>query len=301
MSTEQFHTQKKAIRASFEKAARSYDAAAVLQREIVDRMLERLELIRITPQRILDAGSGTGYAVPLLQRRFADAQLIELDLAHNMLSVSREKQLGSGVKKLFKQISQRIPAQVCSDVERLPFADNSLDVIWSSLTLQWCNTPDAAFAEFARVLKPGGLVMFATLGPDTLKELRTAFAGVDGYEHVNRFIDMHDLGDALVQQGFATPVMDMEYITMTYQDAKAVMQDLKGIGAHNNMLGRRAGMFGKAAWQKVQAQYETLRRDGKLPCTYEVVYGHAWKNNQPRSQGVRADGSQIIEFRPRIS
>ncbi|WP_373975210.1 malonyl-ACP O-methyltransferase BioC [Chitinibacter sp. SCUT-21] len=299
MSIEQFHTQKAAIRASFDKAARSYDAAAVLQREVVDRMLERLELIRITPQRILDAGSGTGYAIPLLQQRFSDAQLVELDLAMSMLQVSREKQLGSGIKKLIKQISQRNPAQTCGDLEHLPFADNSLDIIWSSLALQWCNTPDAAFAEFARVLKPGGLVMFATLGPDTLKELRTAFAGIDGHEHVNHFIDMHDLGDALVQHGFATPVMDMEYITMTYQDAKSVMQDLKGIGAHNNMLGRRQGMLGKAAWQKVQAQYEVLRSNGKLPCTYEVVYGHAWKNDKPRTQGVRADGSQIIEFRPR--
>lgn len=301
MSEAQFHTQKSAIKSSFEKAAHSYDAAAVLQREIVDRMLERLELIRLDPVRILDAGSGTGYAVPLLQQRFPRAQLIELDLAHSMLAVSRQKQLGSGVKKLFKQISQQVPAQVCSDIETLPLADNSLDIIWSSLTLQWCNTPDAAFAEFTRVLKPGGLLMFATLGPDTLKELRTAFAGVDGYEHVNRFIDMHDLGDALIKQGFATPVMDMEYITMTYQDAKAVMQDLKGIGAHNNMIGRRNGMFGKAAWQQVQAQYETLRRDGKLPCTYEVVYGHAWKNTQQPKQGLRADGSQIIEFRPRSS
>ncbi|WP_157670584.1 malonyl-ACP O-methyltransferase BioC [Chitinibacter sp. GC72] len=298
--SEQFHTQKSAIRASFDKAAAHYDAAAVLQREIVDRMFERLELIRLTPQRVLDAGSGTGYAVPKLQQRFGAAQLIELDLAHSMLCVSRDKQMGSGVKKLFRQLSQRQPAQVCSDIERLPFADNSIDLIWSSLTLQWCNTPDAAFAEFRRVLKPGGLLMFATLGPDTLKELRTAFAGVDGYEHVNRFIDMHDLGDALVQQGFATPVMDMEYITLTYQDARSVMNDLKGIGAHNSMHGRRTGMFGKQAWQRVQAQYETLRRDGKLPCTYEVVYGHAWKN-EPKAPKQLADGSQIIEFRPRAA
>lgn len=299
--SEQFHTQKHAIRSSFEKAAHSYDAAAVLQREIVDRMFERLELVRLTPQRVLDAGSGTGYAVPKLRTRFTDAQIIELDLAHSMLTVSREKQLGSGVKKLLKRLSNTTPTQVCSDIEQLPFADNSLDVIWSSLTLQWCNTPDAAFAEFQRVLKPGGLLMFATLGPDTLKELRHAFAGIDGYQHVNQFIDMHDLGDALIAQGFATPVMDMEYLTLTYQDAKSVMHDLKGIGAHNTMQGRRTGMFGKAAWQQVQTQYEELRRDGKLPCTYEVIYGHAWKNDRPRPQGVRPDGSQIIEFRPRVS
>ncbi|QLG87407.1 malonyl-ACP O-methyltransferase BioC [Chitinibacter bivalviorum] len=296
--SEQFHTLKTAIRTSFENAAHSYDAAAVLQREIIDRMFERLSLIRVTPQRVLDAGSGTGYAVPKLQARFPQAQIIELDLAHTMLQVSRAKQAGFGLKKLLRTLSNQQPAQVCSDIEQLPFADNSLDVIWSSLTLQWCNTPDAAFAEFQRVLKPGGLLMFATLGPDTLKELRTAFAGVDGYEHVNRFIDMHDLGDSLVQHGFATPVMDMEYLTLTYEDTKSVMQDLKGIGAHNNMQGRRAGMFGKRAWLQVQAQYEALRSNGKLPCTYEVVYGHAWKS-EGKKNTPRADGSQIIEFRPR--
>ncbi|WP_028448913.1 MULTISPECIES: malonyl-ACP O-methyltransferase BioC [Chitinibacter] len=296
---EDFYTDKAAVRAAFDKAAATYDAAAVLQREVVERMLERLALIRLQPNIVVDAGCGTGYALTGLKQQYPQAHTLALDLAPAMVRTALNKHSQTGLSSLFGLLDKQRPWPLCADIERLPLADNSVDLIWSSLTLQWCNTPDQAFAEFQRVLKPGGLLMFATLGPDTLKELRTAFAGIDGHEHVNRFIDMHDLGDALVQQGFATPVMDMEYLTLTYQDAKSVMQDLKSIGASNHMLGRRSGLLGKTAWQRVQAQYEPLRRDGKLPCTYEVVYGHAWKNERQRPQGQRADGSQIIEFRPR--
>lgn len=295
--TQPFHTEKAAMRAAFDKAAASYDAAAVLQREVADRMFERLDYIKINPAAVLDAGCGTGYCAPQLQNLYKEAQLIELDLAPGMLQVARAKQ-GGGLKQLWASWRGQAPAYLCADIEALPLADESVDLIWSSLTLQWCNEPDAAFAEFTRVLKPGGLLMFATLGPDTLKELRSAFASVDSSQHVNRFIDMHDLGDALVKNGLSTPVMDMEYLTMTYGSAKEIMQDLKDIGAHNVAAGRSRGMLGKTAWQKVVAGYEAFRRDGVLPCTYEVVYGHAWKPlTQPAKKN--ADGSQIIEFRPR--
>ncbi|MBE9610129.1 malonyl-ACP O-methyltransferase BioC [Chitinilyticum piscinae] len=294
--SEAFYTDKKAVQAAFDRAAQSYDAAAVLQREVADRMLERLALMRIEPVRVLDAGCGTGYALPGLRQRFGSAELLALDLAPGMLRVVQQKQ--SGFRQLFGLLDRQKALPLCGDIEALPLADASVDVIWSSLTLQWCNTPDRAFAEFRRVLRPGGLLLFATLGPDTLHELRTAFAGVDGYSHVNQFIDMHDLGDALGQQGFSGPVMDMEYLTLTYPDARAVMRDLKDIGAANHMHGRRSGMMGRAAWQRVVAQYEALRRDGVLPCTYEVIYGHAWKTDAPASRTL-ADGAQIIEFRPR--
>ncbi|KAF0812848.1 Malonyl-[acyl-carrier protein] O-methyltransferase [Andreprevotia sp. IGB-42] len=298
-SNESFYTDKAAIRASFDAAAHSYDAAAVLQREVADRMAERLDYIKLQPQAMLDAGCGTGYMGKPLQARYGNAQLIELDLAPAMLQVARGKHEGGGLKGLFNRLSGRRAVQVCGDIEALPLASASVDLVWSSLTLQWCNTPDAAFREFHRVLKPGGLLMFSSLGPDTLKELRAAFAGVDGYSHVNQFIDMHDLGDALGHCGFSTPVMDMEMLAMTYADVRGVMDDLKGIGAHNLTHGRRQGMMGKTAWQRVLAQYERLRNaDGLLPCSYEVVYGHAWKP-EARPAKVLADGSQVIEFRPR--
>lgn len=292
---EPFYNDKNAIRESFDKAADTYDAAAVLQREVIERLFDRLALINLQPSVILDAGSGTGAAQPLLKERYPKAQLIELDLALNMLKTAQTKT--SGLKKWLSFLDSNKPASICADIEHIPLADQSVDLIWSSLTIQWCNTPDAAFKEFSRVLKPGGVVIFSSLGPDTLKELRAAFSGIDGYEHVNQFIDMHDLGDALVAHGLTMPVMDMEYITMTYPDVKAVMSDLKHIGASNKMNGRRNGLLGKSAWQKIQSQYEAFRKNEVLPCTYEVVYGHAWKPaNKPKSL---ADGSQIIEFRPR--
>jgi malonyl-CoA O-methyltransferase len=171
---------------------------------------------------------------------------------------------------------------VVGDIEQLPIKTSSAQLIWSNLTLQWCNDIRQTFAEIHRVLQTDGLFMFSTFGPDTLKELRYAFDGVDEFSHVSRFTDMHDIGDMLVHSGFATPVMDMEYITMTYRDVVAVMRDLKAIGAHNVTQGRRRGLTGKAAWQKITRRYEELRMAGQLPATFEVVYGHAWKP-QPRT------------------
>jgi len=290
--TESFYTEKDQVRAAFDRAAASYDAAAVLQREVSDRMAERLDYIKVQPQVILDAGSGTGYGSAELRRRYPAARIVELDLAPGMLLAARAKQRAAS--GLLGRLFQKHPWQVCADVERLPLADGAVDMIWSNLTIQWLNQPDALFAEFARVLKPDGLLMFSTLGPDTLCELKAAFAAADGQSHVNQFIDMHDLGDALVRNQFAIPVMDMEKIVCTYSAARDVMQDLKAIGAHNAMAGRRRGLFGKAAWQRVLDAYETRRQDGKLPATYEVVYGHAWRG-APKPKAL-PDGRQVIEF-----
>lgn len=293
--SEAFYTDKSRVRASFERAAASYDSAAVLQREVCDRMAERLDYIKLQPQVILDAGSGTGYGSAALRRRYPDARVLELDLAHAMLAASREKQrAGQGMlSRLFKP---QQPWQLCADIERLPLADNSVDMIWSSLTIQWVNVPDQVFAEFQRVLKPGGMLMFATLGPDTLFELREAFGHADGATHVNQFIDMHDLGDALMAAQFSEPVMDMEKIVLTYDQAREVMQDLKAIGAHNATAGRGRGLMGKHAWQRVVDAYEQRRHNGQLPATYEVLYGHAWKGEPKKKPTILPDGRQVIEF-----
>ncbi|HUW00334.1 MAG TPA: methyltransferase domain-containing protein, partial [Gallionella sp.] len=181
--------------------------------------------------------------------------------------------------------------QVCGDMEALPLAANSIGMVWSNLAMQWCNDLPATFTELHRVLEVEGLLMFSTFGPDTLKELRQAFNGVDRHNHLNRFTDMHDIGDMLVHSGFAEPVMDMEYITLTYDDVRGVLQDLKTIGAHNATGGRSQGLMGKNAWARLTENYESLRRNGKLPATFEVVYGHAWKP-QPKQT---ADGRAIIK------
>ncbi|WP_374354326.1 methyltransferase domain-containing protein, partial [Chitinimonas sp.] len=186
-----FYTDKAQVRRSFDQAAKTYDAAAVLQREVAGRMLERLDLVKLQPRRVLDAGSGTGEVSKRLQARYPDARLIELDLALSML------QLAAGKQGLLRRLMGKANWQLCADVEAIPLADASVELICSNLAIQWLNEPDRAFAEFHRVLAPEGLLMFSTFGPDTLLELRQAFAAADDRPHVNRFIDMHDLGDAL--------------------------------------------------------------------------------------------------------
>ena len=283
---DEFLIDKKQVRRAFNRAAIHYDAAAVLQREVCSRMLERLDYIRQKPACVLDAGSGTGCGTRQLAQRYPAAQVVALDIALCMLSVAREQ--SGWWRKLFTSGKQ---THVCADIEALPLAANSMDMVWSNLTMQWCNDLPATFRGLHRVLKVGGLLMFSTFGPDTLKELRSVFHGVDGHTHVNRFIDMHDIGDMLAHSGFAEPVMDMEIITLTYDDIKTVMQDLRSIGAHNATAGRARGMMGKAAWQLVMENYERYRRDGKLPATFEIIYGHAWK---PKPH-VTSDGAQIIQ------
>jgi malonyl-CoA O-methyltransferase len=186
-------------------------------------------------------------------------------------------------------------AAVCGDMEHLPFAAGAAGMIWSNLALQWVNDPRRVFAEMHRVLAPGGLLMFSSFGPDTLKELRSAWQGVDGHTHVLRFIDMHDLGDMLVAAGYADPVMDMEHVTLTYADARSLMRDLKAMGAHNMTLGRRHVLGGRSLLARVAQNYEGLRRDGKLPATFEIVYGHAWKP----ALRVSPTGRPVIDIKHR--
>jgi len=223
----EFLIDKQLMRRAFNRAAENYDAAAVLQREVCNRMLERLAYIKLQPARIVDAGSGTGWGTRQLSQHYPTAQMIALDIAIDMLRTAHGR--FNWWQKLFGGTRQM---QVCGDMEALPFAANSVDMVWSNLALQWCNDLPATFAGLHRLLKVDGLLMFSTFGPDTLKELRASFRGVDQHNHLNRFADMHDIGDMLSHSGFAEPVMDMEYLTLTYADVRAVLYDLKAIGAH---------------------------------------------------------------------
>jgi len=285
---------KRAIRRSFQRAADHYDEAAFLQHEVARRLDDHLDGVKIAPQRILDAGCGTGFGTSLLRARYPRADVVGLDLADAMLHQAAARQRGSVWEKLRARLMPNVPnfVPVCGDIERLPLARDSFDMTWSSLALQWVGDLQASFKEIRRVLKPGGLFIFASFGPDTLQELRAASSGVDGHHHVNRFIDMHDVGDALVHAGFSNPVMEMEQIKLTYDDLPALLRDLKTIGAHTVLEGRREGLMGKSAWQQLRRNYEKYRQDDRLPATYEVVYGHAWSE---RAQKLE-DGRQIIEF-----
>jgi len=259
------------VRRSFDRAASTYDRAAVLQREVCTRALERLDLVKLDPGAIIDAGCGTGFAAQALHKRYPRATLVGLDIAPAMLRASRSR-----IPGWKRWIGSSREVFVCGDNERLPIRSGCVDMLWSNLAFQWASDLTVVFAECQRVLRPGGLLMFTTFGPDTLKELRTACAG-DGKIHVIRFIDMHDIGDMMIGAGFADPVMDMEYLTLTYADVRTLMRELKAIGAHNVAAGRSRGLTGKRALKEIDLRYESFRQDARLPATFEVIYGHAWK------------------------
>ena len=261
----QYRIDKQLARRAFDRAADTYDGVAELQCEIGDRLIERLDYIRQQPRRILDLGAGTGFFTAALLKRYRKADVVALDIAERMLQ--RVQGRGGWFRR---------PRCVCADAESLPFADDSFDFIFSNLMLQWCGDLQATLTELRRVLAPGGLLMFTTFGPDTLMELRASWEAVDGYTHVNAFVDMHDVGDALLATQWAEPVMDSERITVTYRALRTLMQDLKHIGAHNVTAGRARGLTGKQHMQQLAEAYERFREDGVLPASYEVVYGHAW-------------------------
>ncbi len=274
------------MRRNADRAASGYLAAARLELEVGERMLERLDYVRLSPARILDAGSGPAPQAQRLMQRYRGAQLVALDLSIGMLRAIRRPRL------LDRLRGRAGVTAVCADLCRLPLASRGFSLVWSNMALHWGTDPQAAIGEFHRVLEIDGLLMFSTLGPDTLKELRAAFAGLPGPPHVHSFVDMHDLGDMLVAAGFAAPVMDTETITLTYPGIDALTADLRATGQACALAGRSRGLFGPRQWDAVRAKLDRCIRDGRLPATIEVVYGHAWKPAPRRT----AKGHAIIKL-----
>ncbi|MCP4287364.1 MAG: malonyl-ACP O-methyltransferase BioC [Gammaproteobacteria bacterium] len=266
---------KGGVRRAFSRAADRYDEVAVLQREIGQRMLDRLDLVSLTPATVLDLGAGTGVATVALKKRYPKAQVIALDFAFSMLLQTRRR--GGFFHK---------PRCLCADLEKLPLKPASVDLVYSNAVIQWCNDLDKVFVEIRRVLKPGGLLVFTTFGPDTLKELRAAWSAADGYAHVSRFLDMHDIGDALLRAQFSDPVMDVDRMTITYEKVESLMRELKILGAHNVASGRQRSLTGKGRMLAMKSSYEQFRNNGLLPASYEIVNGHAWAPLQQEQTGV---------------
>ncbi len=276
------------VRRSFDRAATTYDAAAVLQAEVRGQLLDRLELTTLAPGRILDAGAGTGHASRALKRRYPKAFVLAVDSAPGMLRTAASQQ------SWFRPF-----ARVCADALHLPLREGSVDLVFSNFLLPWTN-PDAVFAEFRRVLRPRGLLTFTSLGPDTLRELRTAWGEVDSHTRVIQFIDMHDLGDALVRAGFAAPVLDVERYTLSYTDVRGLAADLKATGARNAAAGRLKGLTGPRKFAAMRAAYEIHRCDGRFPATYEVVFGQAWAPASPARRAGSGDSVSLDDMKRQL-
>jgi malonyl-CoA O-methyltransferase len=277
------------MRRSFDRAAASYDAAAVLQAEVRGPLLARLDLTRLEPRVVLDVGAATGQGARALKQRYPGAHVIAVDSSAGMLRMAGRRRAWLRPFSL-----------LCADAVRLPLADASVDVAFSNLLLPWCD-PDALFAELRRVLAPRGLLTLTGLGPDTLKELRDAWASVDGHVHVVQFIDMHDVGDALVRAGFAAPVLDVERYTLRYSDVRGLAADLKATGARNGAAARLKGLTSPRKFVALQRAYESYRYDGRLPATFEVVFAHAWAPVEARTRDPSAPGVSLASLREQLA
>ena len=257
---------KKSVKKFFNRAAKSYDSTAILQEEVLDRLLQRLQYIRHRPETVIDIGCGTGKGISGLQARYPRARIVATDIALRMLEQARSR---------YRWLAR--PRLVAADMENLPFDDDSFDLVFSSLALQWSNDLRATLAEFARIASPGALLLFTSFGPATLGELDASWRELDDHPHVHRFVDMHDVGDAMLAAGFSQPVVDAETIRMQYREFRTLLGDLKNIGASNADVSRRRGLMTPARLRELEASYRRNGfEDGIFTASYEVVYGHAW-------------------------
>jgi len=265
---------RRRVRRAFARADVAAADGFVVSREASRRMASRLDLVRLEPARVLDAGCGSGPDLAMLRGRYPKAQIIGVDITLGLVRAARRRRtLGERMKAKLGAPASRL---ACADFARLPFAAGTFAMVWSNLSLAWQADLPEVFAELARVMEPGGLLMFSNYGPDTLKELRRACGSEERGPRVSQFTDMHDVGDMLTRCGFAEPVMDMDVLTLTYADIAALIRDLRSTG--QTYAGERAsGLLSRGAWQRALTAYEAMRRDGRVPATVELVFGHAWK------------------------
>ena len=254
------------IAKKFSRAAGTYAEAAVLHHEVGQRLLERLSFMTMEPQSIVDLGCNTGHFTRQLAKQYRGASVLAIDIAEGMLRQARRQ------SRWWHR-----PRYLAADAASLPLQDNSVDMIYSALVLQWCPDLKRVFSEVQRVLRPGGIFAFATYGPDTLLELRRSWVSVDSYQHTLAFTDMHDIGDQLLAAGMADPVLDVEYFSLHYPSVAALTREIKAMGA--NYVGENAypGLMGKKHWQAFVTAYEQqFMQQDSIPASFEIVYGHAW-------------------------
>lgn len=265
----------------YSRAAKSYDNANYLQREISDRVINRLQFVKVQPQWVLDLGCGTGNSVKSLKDTYKEANVIGLDVAFSMVEQAKNKQDLQQAKKY-----------ICADAYLLPIASNSLDLVFSNFVLHWCDDLSLVFQELFRVLKPGGLLIFATVGPDSLKELKQSWKAIDNHSHVRDFLDMHDVGDKLMQARFYDPVIDMELVTLEYDNILSLLRDVQSWGSHNVTPEQKKGFTTPGQIKRLEKAYQQFQTNEHLPVTFEIIYGLAWKPDNNTS--AKVDAAEVV-------
>lgn len=271
------------VRRRFDRAAATFDDSDFVHKATRDGLLARVEPMVVQARTVLDLGAATSSAMPALRKRFRRSRVVAMDLSAAMLEKGRRKQ------SWFERSSS-----IQADATAIPLADNSVDVVFANLLLPWLNDPPRAFEEINRVLRDEGLFVFSTLGPDSLLTLRQAWQTVDNDEHVNRFADMHNVGDAIVRSGLRDPVLDVDRLSITYEEPGALFRDLTGAGARNSLAGRRRALTGKHRFDAMKQALFPTAANGPLALDLEIVYGHCWAGPARPDGGVYGvDAGQI--------
>jgi malonyl-CoA O-methyltransferase len=281
--TEPFRLDRRAVRRWFDRASGHDLPAAHLQARVGTELLQRLAFFHLEPRVILDLGCGTGTAATQLRRRFPRARVLGIDSAYLMAREARRRQ----------RFWRRFEC-VCADAHALPLATHSVDLLFSNLMLQWCDDPGALFAEAQRVLRPGGLMLFSTLGPDTLHEMRAAWAHADAASHVSAFADMTQLAAAMSHSGLSEPVMDRELQLAHYPDARALMNELRTLGARHAAADRRRTLTGPGRLQAMLKAYESMRTGSGIPASWEIIYGAGFAGTARSDPAGGQSGGEFV-------
>jgi len=283
VTDDSFQLDPRIVARRFDRAASGFDSVDFVHAHTRQSLFERLQPIVIKAKTVLDLGCATGTASRELSRHFKGSRLLSLDLSRQMLNAALQK------RRVF-----RLQSAINADATALPFADNSIDVVFSNLMLPWAGKPDRVFAEVSRVLRQGGLFLFATLGPDSLSSLRQSWHELDSGVHVNRFDDMHDIGDGLVRAGLSDPVLDVDRLVVSYASTEALFNDLTAVGARNSLQGRHRSLGGRQNFDRMRARLENTAVDGKINVSLELVYGHCWGGSAgSRDNAFHVDAGSI--------
>lgn len=261
----------------FDRAAADFPRADFVHRHAADGMLERMSPMLVDVGHILDAGAANGAASRALAKRFRGSRVISLDASLPMLRQARQS------RSRFSRIRE-----VQADAMLPPLKTGSVDLVFANMLLPWIDDIPALFGSVARVLRKGGLFVFSSLGPDSLAELREAWQSVDDDEHVITFSDMHEIGDALVKYGLREPVLDVDWLTVTYDDLPSLFADLTATGSRNTLRGRRRTLAGRRTFERLRDKLSHRFGGGPLELPLELVFGHAWGGGPPMAPGEYA-------------